>query len=43
MVKEVIQGPYGVDAETILYVDITPRPRAARGTGWADLWRGSRP
>ena len=28
------RGPYGVAAETILYTEITPRPRPARGTAW---------
>lgn len=32
--EELILGPYGVDAECILYVDVTPVPRPARGTGW---------
>ena len=34
--EEVLQGPYGEDAETILYVDIDPQPRPARGCGWAN-------
>lgn len=29
--REVLQGPYGIDAETILYVDIKLSPRPARG------------
>jgi predicted amidohydrolase len=33
-------GPYGVDAEAILYVPIEPVPRPARGCGWEELWRG---
>ena len=33
--NEVLQGPYGVDAEKILYVDIEVVERPARGTGWA--------
>jgi predicted amidohydrolase len=36
--EEVLQGPYGADAETILFVDIEPRPRPARGCGWQTLW-----
>jgi predicted amidohydrolase len=32
---EILQGPYGPDAESLLYVDVTPKPRPARGTGWA--------
>jgi predicted amidohydrolase len=34
----VLQGPYGVEAETILYVDVTPVPRPARGCGWVEHW-----
>ncbi len=30
------RAPYGVDAETTLFVDVTPTPRPARGDGW---WR----
>lgn len=30
-------GAYGVDAEGILYADIEPLARPARGTGWANL------
>jgi predicted amidohydrolase len=32
--REVLQGPYGPAAETILYVDIEPVKRPARGLGW---------
>ncbi len=34
--REVLQGPYGASAETILLVDIEPKPRPARGCGWAE-------
>lgn len=34
--SEMIQGPYGDAAETILYVDVVPTPRPARGCGWAE-------
>jgi len=37
--EEVLQGPYGADAETILYADITPRERPARGCGWNQHWQ----
>jgi predicted amidohydrolase len=37
--KQVLQGPYGSDAEIILYVDITPVPRPARGCGWQKEWK----
>lgn len=33
--QRVRQGPFGVNAETILYVDITPVPRPAQGDGWS--------
>ena len=36
--KEILQGPYGIDSECILYVDVKPFRRAARGTGWCDFW-----
>ncbi len=36
--QEVLQGPFGEDAEALLYVDIQTRPRPARGCGWADHW-----
>ena len=32
-----LQGPYGEDAETILYADIVLRTRPARGDGWWQL------
>jgi predicted amidohydrolase len=31
---EVLRGPYGADAETILYVDANTVQRPARGSGW---------
>ena len=31
---QVLQGPYGIDAETILYVDVNTVERPARGCGW---------
>lgn len=34
--QHVLQGPYGETAETILYANITPQPRSARGTQWAE-------
>jgi predicted amidohydrolase len=36
--QTILQGPYGVDAEAILNVEVTPINRPARGTGWKDLW-----
>jgi predicted amidohydrolase len=31
-------GPYGVGAETILYLDVQPIDRPARGSAWAARW-----
>jgi predicted amidohydrolase len=36
--ETVLQGPYGADAEKILYVIVEPQPRPARGDGWEKLW-----
>jgi len=41
--EELAFGPYGHDAETILFAEIEPRKRPARGTQWPDHWaRGVR-
>ena len=32
--QEVSSGPYGVDAETILYAEVKLEPRPARGDAW---------
>lgn len=37
--REVWQGPYGPEAETIYYAEITPCARPARGTQWSERWR----
>lgn len=37
--KEVIQGPYGVDAETILYVDVELTKRPAAMGNWVEQWK----
>ena len=37
--KEVLQGPYGPDADKILFADITPLAREAQGDGWERLWK----
>lgn len=34
--NEKLMGPYGRSAEKILYYNIKPVPRPARGTGWSD-------
>jgi predicted amidohydrolase len=36
--EEVLQAPYGVNADTILYVDIALKERPARGTIWHKYW-----
>ena len=33
-----VKGPYGADADTILYVDVVPVPRSAQGTEWQGYW-----
>ncbi|MFB3905529.1 MAG: carbon-nitrogen hydrolase family protein [Acidobacteriota bacterium] len=38
--KEVLQGPYGADADTIIYADVNTVPRPARGTDWDKRWAG---
>lgn len=35
--KEKLMGPYGEHAEKILYYNINPLPRPARGTNWSDF------
>ncbi|MBD3307016.1 carbon-nitrogen hydrolase family protein [candidate division KSB3 bacterium] len=37
--EELLQGPYGVDAEAVLTVDIAPVARPARGDQWAAYWQ----
>jgi predicted amidohydrolase len=36
--EKVLQGPYGSESDTILYVDVELRPRPARGDGWERMW-----
>lgn len=36
--KDVLHAPYGVDADTILYVEIAPEPRPGQGTTWHNYW-----
>ncbi|MEA3461778.1 MAG: carbon-nitrogen hydrolase family protein [Bacteroidota bacterium] len=36
--EEVLNAPYGDDADTILYVDIKPEPRPGQGTTWHNYW-----
>jgi predicted amidohydrolase len=35
----VVRGPYGVDAEALLYTNIQSEPRPARGDGWEAWWK----
>jgi predicted amidohydrolase len=35
---DVLHAPYGVDADTLLFVDIRPEPRPGQGTTWHDFW-----
>jgi predicted amidohydrolase len=37
--EEVLNAPYGEDADIILYVDIKPEPRPGQGTTWHNYWR----
>lgn len=37
--KEILQGPYGANADTIMYLDITTLERPARGTEWYKYWQ----
>jgi predicted amidohydrolase len=36
--NEIVQGPYGIEADTILYLDIGLEDRPARGTSWHNVW-----
>ena len=39
--ERVLTGPYGVDAEAMLYVDdLNLSLRPAQGTGWEQFWKG---
>lgn len=38
-----LHAPYGVDADTILYVDIKPESRPGQGTTWHDYWKSRNP
>jgi len=40
--NEILQGPYGVDAEKILYVDINLTKRPARGCDWEKYWKNKK-
>lgn len=36
--EKVLHGPYGAEAETILYWDVELVPRPAQGEGWPRIW-----
>jgi predicted amidohydrolase len=40
--RKALMGPYGADAEAILYADINLEPRPARGDGWERLWNADK-
>jgi predicted amidohydrolase len=35
---QIIQAPHGLNADTIIYLDIHLQDRPARGTGWHEYW-----
>lgn len=37
--EQVVNAPYGEDADTILYVDIKPETRPGQGTTWHKYWQ----
>lgn len=41
--REVLKGPYGADADSILYAEIRPAPRPAQGDGWSRWWEDEAP
>ncbi len=36
--QEVLNAPYGENADTILYMEIKPEPRPGQGTTWHNYW-----
>ena len=38
----VTKGPYGADADTIIYVDVDPVARPAQGTDWPAYWNSDK-
>jgi predicted amidohydrolase len=40
--QPVLEGPYGEDAETILYATVRPVARPTWGCGWYDVWAKDR-
>ncbi len=39
--RQVLMGPYGEGADTILYAEVEPGRRPARGDAWERVWRQS--
>lgn len=39
--ETILQGPYGVDAEALLLVEVTARDRPAQGEGWPVYWQSA--
>lgn len=37
--KEVLLGPYGVEADTVMYVDVVLEDRPGQGTTWDSFWQ----
>ena len=37
--EEIMNAPYGDNADTIIYVDIKPEPRPGQGTTWHNYWK----
>lgn len=38
--QQVLMGPYGAEADVILYADVKLTPRPAQGDGWNQHWAG---
>jgi len=38
--RQILMGPYGVEADVILYADLNLVPRPAQGAGWVRRWTG---
>ena len=39
--QQLMNGRYGINADMILYADIEPVARPARGCGWGEVWDGA--
>lgn len=38
----VLQAPYGVEADTVMFVEVVPETRPGQGTTWHDFWKKKR-